>query len=138
MSVKRAMMLAQRLYEGVDLGDEGTVGLITYMRTDSTRVSNEALAEVREVIERDYGKQYLPDQPNVYKTKHRERRKRTRRFVRRRLRGIRMTLKKYLHEDEMKVYKLDLAALPGLADGAGGLRSDHGGYRCLPKRNGER
>ena len=44
MSVKRAMMLAQRLYEGVDLGDEGTVGLITYMRTDSTRVSNEALA----------------------------------------------------------------------------------------------
>ena len=48
-SVKRAMILAQRLYEGVDLGDEGTVGLITYMRTDSTRVSNEAVTEVRDV-----------------------------------------------------------------------------------------
>ncbi len=58
MSVKRAMMLAQRLYEGIELGGDGTVGLITYMRTDSTRVSNEALAEVRQVIGRDYGKPY--------------------------------------------------------------------------------
>jgi DNA topoisomerase I len=47
-SVKRTMMLAQRLYEGVELGKEGAVGLITYMRTDSTRVSNDALAEVRD------------------------------------------------------------------------------------------
>ena len=106
MSVKRAMMLAQRLYEGVDLGDEGTVGLITYMRTDSTRVSNDALAEVRQVIERDYGKPYLPDQPNVYKTKQQG--------AQEAHEAIRPTeasrhpdsLKKYLHEDEMKVYKL--------------------------------
>ena len=49
-SVKRVMMIAQRLYEGVELGDEGSVGLITYMRTDSVRVSNDALTEVREAI----------------------------------------------------------------------------------------
>ena len=49
------MMIAQRLYEGVELGEEGSVGLITYMRTDSTRVSNEALAEVREYITSQYG-----------------------------------------------------------------------------------
>ena len=49
-SVKRTMMIAQRLYEGIELGDEGLVGLITYMRTDSTRVSPEAIAEVREYI----------------------------------------------------------------------------------------
>src|SRR5208282_2810944 len=54
-SVKRTMMIAQRLYEGVELGDEGLVGLITYMRTDSTRVAPEAIAEVREYISTSYG-----------------------------------------------------------------------------------
>ena len=68
-SVKRAMMIAQRLYEGIELGDEGTVGLITYMRTDSTRVSNDALAEVREWIGKEYGKEFLPESPNTYKSK---------------------------------------------------------------------
>ena len=64
-SVKRTMMLAQHLYEGVELGDEGSVGLITYMRTDSTRVSNDAIAELRELIGGQYGPQYLPESPNV-------------------------------------------------------------------------
>jgi DNA topoisomerase-1 len=68
-SVKRTMMLAQRLYEGVELGDEGSVGLITYMRSDSTRVANEALGEVRDVIRDRFGAPYLPDSPNVYKSK---------------------------------------------------------------------
>ncbi|MGH9565452.1 MAG: type I DNA topoisomerase, partial [Candidatus Angelobacter sp.] len=68
-SVKRVMMIAQRLYEGIELGDEGSVGLITYMRTDSVRVSNDAVAEVREMIESAYGKQFLPQSPNVYKSK---------------------------------------------------------------------
>ena len=63
------MMIAQRLYEGVELGEEGLVGLITYMRTDSTRVSNEALAEVREMIAKEFGPQYLPEQPNTFKSK---------------------------------------------------------------------
>src|SRR5207237_369783 len=68
-SVKRAMMIAQRLYEGVELGEEGLVGLITYMRTDSTRVSPDAIQEVREYITSEYGAPYLPEQPNTYKEK---------------------------------------------------------------------
>ena len=67
--VKRTMMLAQRLYEGIEIGDEGTVGLITYMRTDSTRVSDAALAEVREFIPQQFGANYLPEKPNAFKSK---------------------------------------------------------------------
>src|SRR6266436_4103464 len=68
-SVKRTMMIAQRLYEGVELGEEGLVGLITYMRTDSTRVAPEAIAEVREYVGKEYGPQYLPEHPNTFKEK---------------------------------------------------------------------
>jgi DNA topoisomerase-1 len=68
-TAKRTMMLAQRLYEGVELGEEGSVGLITYMRTDSVRVSNDALAQVREWIGSSYGADYLPEKPNFYKSK---------------------------------------------------------------------
>ena len=104
-SVKRTMMIAQRLYEGVELGEEGSVGLITYMRTDSTRVSNEALAEVREYITSQYGKDYLPESANVYKEK---------KAAQAAHEAIRPTsamrhpdqIKQYLKEDEFKVYKL--------------------------------
>ncbi|MFZ0052540.1 MAG: type I DNA topoisomerase [Desulfobaccales bacterium] len=65
---RKTMSLAQRLYEGVNLGDEGPVGLITYMRTDSTRVSGEALAAVRRFIMDTYGANYLPKSPNLYKS----------------------------------------------------------------------
>ncbi|MDO8526453.1 MAG: type I DNA topoisomerase [Deltaproteobacteria bacterium] len=68
-TAKKTMMLAQRLYEGVDMGEEGPVGLITYMRTDSTRISQTALDEVRDYIVQQYGKTHLPDQPNIYKSK---------------------------------------------------------------------
>ncbi|HYF64391.1 MAG TPA: type I DNA topoisomerase, partial [Herpetosiphonaceae bacterium] len=69
-SAKRTMQVAQKLYEGIDIGGkDGSVGLITYMRTDSTAVSKEAQAEAREVIAAQYGKEYLPAQPPVYKTK---------------------------------------------------------------------
>src|SRR5579872_4398303 len=68
-SVKRTMMLAQRLYEGIELGKEGAVGLITYMRTDSTRIAGEAIEEVRGFVSEKYGAQYLPQAPNVYKSK---------------------------------------------------------------------
>jgi DNA topoisomerase-1 len=68
-SVKRTMGVAQRLYEGIDLGAEGTVGLITYMRTDSTRVSPEAIAAVREYVSGKLGKQYLPAEANFYRSK---------------------------------------------------------------------
>ncbi len=66
-SPKKTMMLAQQLYEGVELGDEGRVGLITYMRTDSTRLSDEAVSAVREYIYNNYGKEYLPQTPRVFK-----------------------------------------------------------------------
>src|ERR1700678_569492 len=68
-TAKRTMMLAQRLYEGVELGSEGAVALITYMRTDSVRVSNDALAQVREHIGSSYGAKYLPEKPNFFKSK---------------------------------------------------------------------
>jgi DNA topoisomerase-1 len=104
-SVKRMMMIAQRLYEGIELGDEGSVGLITYMRTDSVRVSNDAVAEVRQFIDSSYGKQFLPESPNMYKSKKEAQEAHE---------AIRPTsvarhpdeIKKYLGEDEYKVYKL--------------------------------
>ncbi|MFN8009705.1 MAG: type I DNA topoisomerase, partial [Terriglobia bacterium] len=68
-TVKKTMMLAQRLYEGIELGGEGSIGLITYMRTDSTRVSDDALSEVRDYIGRNFGGDYLPEKPIFYKSK---------------------------------------------------------------------
>jgi DNA topoisomerase-1 len=69
MATSRTMRIAQGLYEGVSLGGEGNVGLITYMRTDSTHLSNEAVAELRQAVEREFGRQGLPEHPMVYKTK---------------------------------------------------------------------
>ncbi|QDW66905.1 DNA topoisomerase I [Luteimonas granuli] len=68
-TTRRTMQVAQKLYEGVAIGDEGTVGLISYMRTDSVSLSVEALSEIRDVIARDYGTRALPDKPNFYQTK---------------------------------------------------------------------
>jgi len=104
-SVKRTMMIAQRLYEGVELGEEGSVGLITYMRTDSTRVAPEAINEVRGYIGSEYGPTYVPEQPNTYKEKKEAQGAHE---------AIRPTsalrhpeqIKQYLKEDEYKVYKL--------------------------------
>jgi DNA topoisomerase-1 len=104
-SVKRTMMIAQRLYEGIELGDEGLVGLITYMRTDSTRVSPDAIVEVREYIAEQFGPQYIPESPNTYKEKKEAQAAHE---------AIRPTsamrhpdqVKQYLQEDEFKVYKL--------------------------------
>ena len=104
-SVKRAMMIAQRLYEGVELGEEGQVGLITYMRTDSVRTSPEAIQEVREYIGQEYGAAYVPETPNFYKEK---------KAAQAAHEAIRPTsvmrhpdqIKQYLKEDEFKVYKL--------------------------------
>ena len=67
--VKRTMVIAQQLYEGIELGGEESVGLITYMRTDSTRVSEQAIAEVRDHIGSAYGPDFLPAKPNRYRAK---------------------------------------------------------------------
>ncbi len=66
-SAKKTMMLAQRLYEGIELGKEGPVGLITYMRTDSVRLSDEAIKQAREFVSEHYGKEYLPARARHYK-----------------------------------------------------------------------
>ena len=104
-SVKRTMMLAQGLYEGKELGKEGAVGLITYMRTDSTRVSDDALSEVRGFVAERYGQEFVPGSPNVYKTK---------KDAQDAHEAIRPTsvlrtpesLEKLLAEDELKLYRL--------------------------------
>ncbi|HXE90243.1 MAG TPA: type I DNA topoisomerase [Terriglobales bacterium] len=104
-SVKRTMMLAQHLYEGVELGEEGLVGLITYMRTDSTRVADDALGEVRQVIGSEFGTSYLPEKPNFFRSK---------KGAQDAHEAIRPTsaarhpdaIRRYLKEDEYKVYKL--------------------------------
>src|SRR5579863_782972 len=105
-SVKRTMMLAQKLYEGVELGkDEDAVGLISYMRTDSTRVSNDALDEVRGLIGERFGAEYRPGSPNVYKGK---------KDAQDAHEAIRPTsarrapedVAKFLAEDELKLYRL--------------------------------
>jgi DNA topoisomerase-1 len=104
-AVKKTMMLAQKLYEGVELGAEGAVGLITYMRTDSTRVSDAALAEVREFVGSQYGADYLPEKPNYYRSK---------KGAQDAHEAIRPTdvartpdaLAKFLNKEELKLYRL--------------------------------
>jgi DNA topoisomerase-1 len=68
-NARRTMRLAQQLYEGMDIGEEGSVGLITYMRTDSVSLAAEAIQEIREVAARLYGKAEVADEPRIYKTK---------------------------------------------------------------------
>src|SRR5215469_10084452 len=103
-SVKRTMMLAQRLYEGIEVGKEGAVGLITYMRTDSTRVSDDAIRDVRQYIEERYGKPFLPEAANVYKSK------KDAQDAHEAIRPTSMAfspdvVEKYLEEDVMKLYR---------------------------------
>jgi DNA topoisomerase-1 len=69
LPVRRTMQVAQRLYEGIELGSEGSVGLITYMRTDSTRIASEAIAAVRAHVAATYGDEYVPEKPNFYRSK---------------------------------------------------------------------
>src|SRR5499427_7275493 len=106
-TVKKTMMLAQRLYEGIELGEEGRIGLITYMRTDSTRISDDAMEMVRSYVSDVYGSTgpYLPEKPIVYKSK---------KDAQDAHEAIRPTfvgrtpedLKPYLSEDEYKLYWL--------------------------------
>ena len=104
-TVKKTMMLAQRLYEGIELGEEGRIGLITYMRTDSTRVSDDAMQMVRSYVSDVYGAPYLPEKPVLYKSK---------KDAQDAHEAIRPTfvgrtpddLKPYLSDDEYKLYRL--------------------------------
>jgi len=104
-NVRRTMGVAQRLYEGVDVGAEGTVGLITYMRTDSPRVAPEAIAGAREWIGKQLGPRYLPKEPNIYKG---------RKAAQDAHEAIRPTdaartpesIARYLTEEQLKLYRL--------------------------------
>ncbi len=104
-STQRAMRVAQQLYEGIDLGS-GPVGLITYMRTDSVSLANEAIAELRELIGDRYGKDKLPEKPNFYKTKSKN--------AQEAHEAIRPTsavlapeqVKSYLSEEQFRLYEL--------------------------------
>jgi DNA topoisomerase-1 len=104
-TASRTMAVAQQLYEGVDLGAEGTVGLITYMRTDSVRVAESAQREARAFIARQYGEAYVPEAPRVY---------RSRKAAQDAHEAIRPTavqrtpeaVRPYLRSDQFKVYKL--------------------------------
>jgi DNA topoisomerase-1 len=105
LSASRTMKLAQKLYEGIDIGTEGLVGLITYMRTDSTRLSDDAVAEVREYIYNNYGKEYVPKQPNIYK------KKKTSQDAHEAIRPTSIKyapniIKKYLDKDLFRLYEL--------------------------------
>ncbi|MBI5740203.1 MAG: type I DNA topoisomerase [Nitrospirae bacterium] len=104
-TAKKTMMIAQRLYEGIELGEEGPTGLITYMRTDSVRTATEAQNEARDFIIKEYGKDYAPPKPPVYKSK---------KSAQEAHEAIRPTsvfrrpgdIKKFLEPDQYKLYKL--------------------------------
>jgi len=104
-NVRRTMGVAQRLYEGIELGSEGTVGLITYMRTDSTRMSPDAVQEIREWVGKKFGDKYLPATENIYKSK---------KDAQEAHEAIRPTsvsfvpdeVRKYLSDEQYRLYKL--------------------------------
>jgi DNA topoisomerase I len=103
--VRKTMQVAQRLYEGVELGPDGSVGLITYMRTDSTRVSDDALKAVRTKVAETYGEDYVPEKPVFYKSK------KDAQDAHEAIRPTSLdndpeTIKRYLSKDEYALYKL--------------------------------
>jgi DNA topoisomerase-1 len=105
-NVRRTMGVAQRLYEGVEIGKEGTVGLITYMRTDSTRVSPDAIAEAREFIGR-LGKDYLPSKPNEFAGKRQAQAQDAHEAIRpTRVDFTPESIRASLSEEQYKLYKL--------------------------------
>ncbi|GAA5068499.1 DNA topoisomerase I [Lysobacter panacisoli] len=105
-TTRKTMQVAQKLYEGVAIGEEGTVGLITYMRTDSVTLSVDAVSEIRDVIARDYGTRALPDKPNTYQNKSKN--------AQEAHEGVRPTsalrtpsqVARHLTDDERKLYEL--------------------------------
>ncbi len=130
-AVKKTMMLAQKLYEGVEIGDEGSVGLITYMRTDSTRVSDTALGEVRDFIEQ-------PVRPRLSSGKSRSLSFEERRAGRARSdspdgsRTHAGFAGEVSETGRVETLSVDLAALCRVADDAGGVRSNDDRYQRRP------
>ena len=134
----RTMLIAQQLYEGVELAGHGSVGLVSYIRTDSTRVSSEALTAVREHILANYGKSYLPEQPNFYRSK------KNAQDAHEAIRPTYMqytpeSLKQSLSRDQYKLYKLVYERFYREPDDQCALRYHGRGYRRgRPKLQGQR
>ncbi|WP_342316633.1 DNA topoisomerase I [Lysobacter sp. FW306-1B-D06B] len=105
-TTRKAMQVAQKLYEGVAIGEEGTVGLITYMRTDSVTLSVDAIAEMRDVIARDYGTRALPDKPNTYQNKSKNAQEAHEAVRPTSALRTPSSVARYLSDDERKLYEL--------------------------------
>jgi DNA topoisomerase-1 len=103
---RKTMMVAQQLYEGLELGQEGSDGLITYMRTDSVRVAMEAQVEAREVIEGKYGKNFLPSASPVYKTKTAAAQEAHEAIRPTRISRLPAQVKQYLSREQYRLYEL--------------------------------
>ncbi len=104
-TTKRTMQTAQKLYEGIDIGN-GAEGLITYMRTDSVNLAQEAIAEIRDLITQRYGANTLPLQPNVYKTKSKNAQEAHEAIRPTAAARVPETVARYLNEDQIKLYTL--------------------------------
>ncbi len=105
-NARRTMRVAQALYEGVNLGEQGAVGLITYMRTDSMNVSSEAQAEARAYVESEYGAKYLPTKPPTYRTKARSAQEAHEAIRPTSVLRTPSSIKQYLNEDQHRLYRL--------------------------------
>ncbi|WP_102156848.1 type I DNA topoisomerase [Coxiella endosymbiont of Rhipicephalus microplus] len=105
-STSKTMQIAQQLYEGVEIGDEGAMGLITYMRTDSLTLEQEAIAEIRELISRKYGQENIPKKARVYKTKSKNAQEAHEAIRPASIFRLPENLKKYLTTDQLKLYTL--------------------------------
>lgn len=104
-SAQRTMRTAQQLYEGIDIGGE-TVGLITYMRTDSLNLASEAIAEIRSLIEKSYGKDYLPDEPRSFKNKSKNAQEAHEAIRPTSVNHVPETIKSFLKPDQFILYEL--------------------------------
>jgi DNA topoisomerase-1 len=105
LGASRTMQIAQKLYEGIAIDGE-TVGLITYMRTDSVTLSNEAIAASRRLIERDYGAAYVPKEPRIYKTKAKNAQEAHEAIRPTDLFRTPQSVQRYLDEHQQKLYSL--------------------------------
>lgn len=106
MQTRRVMAIAQQLYEGIDIGHEEMVGLITYMRTDSTNISDLAKEEARQFIQKRYGEQFLPGSPREYKTNVRGAQEAHEAIRPTSINRQPQMMKEYLNRDQYRLYKL--------------------------------
>jgi DNA topoisomerase-1 len=105
-TARKTMSVAQQLYEGIELDGQGTTGLITYMRTDSTNISDIAMKEVRDYIKSQYGKEFLPENPSVYKTRTQSAQEAHEAIRPTSIHRLPKSIKQYLSRDQFKLYQL--------------------------------